>query len=170
MKLDIPKGYRVDLENSDLIDGVIILKSIEPELVNFEELGHICGYAYRDSAGIEGNKTVLVHRAGIDPRVSEVYKPTAEDAISALALGKLLQLRRAAIGDWKVEVNVGMHIIDLTCSICFRSLGKSEVHYPLSFPNKRLAERFRRKYKDLLVEYTRYEGKIDVYISAELES
>ncbi len=93
INIQIPEGYQIDLEKSDLATGQIIFKKVEKKKpLTFEELERIKGY-YIDDNSIILEIDEINDFSGLDINVF----PQKDQCEAVLALSQLLQLHKA----WK---------------------------------------------------------------------
>ena len=149
IKLVIPQGFEVDVEASDLVNGVVAMKEVVIRPAQcFEELDNISGY-YSDNYSII--KKIEDYPADRNNR--NVY-PKREDAEAARALSQLLQLHYAIVGD--AECKESWYAICRDGRIIQSRWFRSGTHLELSFPTKEVAVDFADTHKELLLVATQF--------------
>jgi hypothetical protein len=98
LNIEIPKGYEIDLEKSDLTKGVVAFKKIATQLPKtWEELNEIKGWYCKSNSEVDMARSNYL--------VAE-YKSTfvtQEQAEASIALAQLSQLREVYRQGWKPE-------------------------------------------------------------------
>lgn len=95
LNIEIPKGYKIDQEKSNLAKGKIVFKEIEKELPKtWEELERIKGHYVTENSSIDSEEWITTHS-------SKNLFATREQAEASLALAQLSQLREVYRQGWK---------------------------------------------------------------------
>ena len=139
VKIEVPQGYEIDRQKSTF--EKIIFKKIDNTPKTWKEycrLNHL-----KDSFSPEyGNCSAECFHTG---SYDEFH--TKERAEQFIALGKLLQLRDYWVGDWKINSD-NIYVI-------YKNVIMAVVHnndFPLAFPTREMAKRFKECFKDLIKE------------------
>ena len=139
LKIEIPQGYEIDRQKSTF--EKIIFKKIDNTPKTWKEycrLNHL-----KDSfSPAYGNCSAECFHTG---SYDEFH--TKERAKQFIALGKLLQLRDYWVGDWKINSD-NIYVI-------YKNVIMAVVHnndFPLAFPTREMAKRFKECFKDLIKE------------------
>ena len=139
LKIEIPQGYEIDRQKSTF--EKIVFKKIDNTPKTWKEycrLNHLkdsFSPAYGNCSG------ECFHTGSYD----EFH--TKERAEQFIALGKLLQLRDYWVGDWKKNSD-NIYVI-------YKNVIMAVVHnndFPLAFPTREMAKRFKECFKDLIKE------------------
>ena len=145
IKIEVPEGYEIDMENSTFETIKFKEKSKLP--MSWKELGDITGY-YIDST------SSLKNCYGYSSRGKENLWPTKELAEAALALSQLLQLRDRWNGDWKADYSMsGQYKFVIGTyfnEVCENDLGFSQKCHPLVFKSPDLRHLFFKTFRDLI--------------------
>ena len=139
LKIEIPQGYEIDRQKSTF--EKIVFKKIDNTPKTWKEycrLNHL-----KDSfSPVYGNCSAECFHTG---SYDEFH--TKERAKQFIALGKLLQLRDYWVGDWKINSD-NIYVI-------YKNVIMAVVHnndFPLAFPTREMAKRFKECFKDLIKE------------------
>ena len=146
-KIEIPKGYEIDKENSTFEN--IVFKEVNKSAMSWDELGEIEGYYIHSDSNIS-NRLLL---STVDKDNKNLF-PTLKDAESSLALAQLLQLRKNWIGEWELsQGDYDFCSIDATIhgSLCL--ITKPRYFNELSFPNDLMAKDFLEAHGELIRVY-----------------
>ena len=141
LKINIPKGYEIDRENStfeEIVFKKVDLLSNLPETWE-EYCKRIRGYTSYHSDPTEN----YIHPSNFTGFYNEFL--TKERAKQYVALGRLLQLRDYWVGDWKINSD-NIYVI-------YKNMIMAAVHnndFPLAFPTREMAKRFKECFKDLI--------------------
>ena len=139
LKIEIPQGYEIDRQKSTF--EKIVFKKIPENPKTWEEYCKLTKGSYSNYA----STTNIVNKDRYTGTYNEFT--TKERAEQFIALGKLLQLRDYWVGNWKRNSD-NIYII-------FKNVIMAVVHnndFPLSFPTREMAERFKECFKDLIKE------------------
>ena len=138
VKIEIPQGYEIDRQKSTF--EKIIFKKIPENPKTWE-----------DYCSLMKGKTVhypdyyyIILRS-----FEDAYNmfATEERAKQFIAFGKLLQLRDYWVGDWKRNSD---NIYIIFKNVIIATMNNND--FPLSFPTREMAERFKECFKDLIKE------------------
>lgn len=139
VKIEVPQGYEIDRQKSTF--EKIIFKKIDNTPKTWKEycrLNHL-----KDSfSPVYGNCSGECFHTG---SYDEFH--TKERAEQFIALGMLLQLRDYWVGDWKINSD-NIYVI-------YKNVIMAVVHnndFPLAFPTREMAKRFKECFKDLIKE------------------
>lgn len=147
LNIEIPKGYEIDQENSNLSEGKIVFKQIKKALPKtWEELGNIKGYYLTglcdvtevlDSTPLNKNRNIFA---------------TKELAEASIAMAQLSQLREVYRDGWKPNwgdesqlkyvIRFVDYLID-TNSFC-------GIVFFLSFQSPEIRDEFLNNFRDLI--------------------
>lgn len=95
VSLQLPEGYEIDLEKSDLEQGVIKFREKSSELVkSWEDLEYVAGYKVDLNSEIR-----MFTRVHTDYWNQNIWA-TIEQAEASIAMAMLSQLMKQANGDW----------------------------------------------------------------------
>ena len=138
-----PIGYEIDRQKSTF--EKIVFKKVNPLSKLPKNWEEYCKYA-KDCPSYYGNprKTNI-----FETRFNGFYNEfsTKERVEQYVALGRLLQLRDYWVGDWKRNSD-NIYII-------YKNVIMAAVHnsdFPLTFPTRKMAERFKECFEDLIKE------------------
>lgn len=141
LKIEIPQGYEIDRQKSTF--EKIIFKKITENQKTWEE------YCEQTK-----NRTYYTYSPYNESHVSETAAhgfygefSTKERAEQFIALGKLLQLRDYWVGNWKRNSD---NIYIIFKNVIIATVNNND--FPLSFPTREMAERFKECFKDLIKE------------------
>ena len=144
LKINIPEGYEIDKEKSTFEE--IVFKKVEDPLAKLpktweEYCKQTKGYtSYYGDNSLESYITSLFSGAHNEFSNKERVK-------QYVALGRLIQLRDYWVGDWKRNSD-NIYII-------YKNVIMAAVHnsdFPLTFPTRKMAERFKECFEDLIKE------------------
>ena len=138
LKIEVPQGYEIDRQKSTF--EKIIFKKIPENPKTWE-----------DYCSLMKGKTVhypdyyyIILRSFED--AYNMFE-TEERARQFIAFGKLLQLRDYWVGDWKRNSD---NIYIIFKNVIIATMNNND--FPLSFPTREMAERFKECFKDLIKE------------------
>ena len=138
IKIEVPQGYEIDRQKSTF--EKIVFKKIPENPKTWEEYCSL----------MEG-KTVYHPSCNyiIISGFSDAYNmfATKERARQFIALGQLMQLRDYWVGDWKINSD---NIYIIFKNVIIATMNNND--FPLSFPTREMAERFKECFKDLIKE------------------
>lgn len=143
LKINIPKGYEIDRENSTFEE--IVFKKVEDPFSKLPKTWEkYCkqtkGYTSYYGYSINGN----TYETKFDGFYNEFL--TKERVKQYVALGKLLQLRDYWVKNYS-EFRYAVYGDYLGTTICD---WHDNIHYPLTFPTKEMAEKFIECFGDLI--------------------
>lgn len=157
LTVEIPDGYKVDLDKSDLSTGKIVLMKEDTDAKCFSDLGEISGF-FVDPRSI----IMPVDNITANLQNSNVHV-TMKQAKSALAFAQLTQLHKAVVGDWVPDWDGEDMKSDQLRDIEKFTLSRVSgivtiiVSYrrfaPLAFKTRKQADRFLDSHKDLIKIY-----------------
>ena len=146
LKINIPKGYEIDRENSTFEE--IVFKKVENP---FSKLPKTWEEYCKQTVGCESYFHIRCYPEPciIESSFDGVYCEfsTKERVKQYVALGKLLQLRDYWVGDWKINSD--------SVYIIYRNLIMATLHtndFPLAFPTREMAKEFKNCFEDLIKE------------------
>lgn len=151
LEINIPEGHEIDLEKSNLSQGLVYFKKVEDKYpTKFEDLKTIYGFWIDSSSDLRS--------IGSTPAVSGNRNtfPEEKQALAIRALAQLLQLRQryleiAGYKDWVPDYTDSSIKYIIVCekdkiynstAACFQRT--------ISFPTQRLRDLFLTNFKDLL--------------------
>ncbi len=144
LKIEVPKGYEIDKEKSTF--EKIVFKKVNP----LSELPE----SWEEYCEQTKNRTYYTYSPYNESHVSETAAhgfygefSTKKRAEQFITLGKLLQLRDYWVGDWKGNSD-NIYVI-------YKNVIMAVVHnndFPLAFPTREMAKRFKECFKDLIKE------------------
>lgn len=149
LKINIPEGYEIDKEKSTFEE--IVFKKVEDpfsKLPKTWEEYKSCSRDYASYFFCNPLKSIEISSfSGIYNEFS-----TEERTKQYVALGRLLQLRDYWVGDWKNNSNDLIYVI-YNDEIKNARIGAIYCeNYPLTFPTKEMAEKFKNCFEDLIKE------------------
>lgn len=139
LKIEIPQGYEIDRQKSTF--EKIIFKKIDNTPKTWKEYCRLNHLKDSFSPGYGNCSSECFHTGSYD----EFH--TKERAKQFIAFGKLLQLRDYWVGDWKINSD-NIYVI-------YKNVIMAVVHnndFPLAFPTREMAKRFKECFKDLIKE------------------
>ena len=143
LKINIPKVYEIDKENSTFEE--IVFKKVEDPLAKlpktWEEYCKLTKGSYSNYA----TTTNIVYKDKYTGAYNEFT--TKERAEQFIALGKLLQLRDYWVGDWKRNSD---NIYVIYKNVIMATMPNSD--FPLTFPTREMAKEFKNCFEDLIKE------------------
>ena len=153
LKINIPKGYEIDRENSTFEE--IVFKKVEDPLAKLPKTWEeYC----KQTVGCKS----YFHTRYPEPCIREspsfdgVYCEfsTEERVKQYVALGRLLQLRDYWVGNWKINSSslANTHLIynnGVRKPVVAKMYGEN-FPFPLTFPTKKMAEKFKECFGDLI--------------------
>lgn len=148
IKIDIPQGMIVDVENSDLVNGVIKFKEKPHVQKKWEDFGEVEGW-YIDMGSCVSH---CEHYRSADSNRKTL--PTKSLADAMLALCQLLQWRNKV---WKEDGDWTPYFTENGLKSCiYTNYNKIEVHNfvnanrILAFRTEELRDKFLKDHKDLI--------------------
>lgn len=146
INIEIPKGYEIDLEKSDLTKGVVAFKKIATQLPKtWEELNEIKGWYCKSNSEVDMARSIYL--------VAE-YKSTfvtQEQAEASIALAQLSQLREVYRQGWVpnwVCNKTKWCVVFLDSHIVLERWVST--HHFLSFQTEEIAKEFLYNFRDLI--------------------
>ena len=139
LKIEIPQGYEIDRQKSTF--EKIVFKKIDNTPKTWKEYCRLNHLKDSFSPGYGNCSSECFHTGSYD----EFH--TKERAKQFIAFGKLLQLRDYWVGDWKINSD-NIYVI-------YKNVIMAVVHnndFPLAFPTREMAKRFKECFKDLIKE------------------
>lgn len=144
VKIEGPQGYEIDKEKSTF--EKIVFKKVNP----LSELPE----GWEEYCEQTKNRTYYTYSPYNESHVNETAAhgfygefSTKERAEQFIALGKLLQLRDYWVGNWKRNSD---NIYIIFKNVIIATVNNND--FPLSFPTREMAERFKECFKDLIKE------------------
>lgn len=140
LKIEIPQGYEIDKEKSTF--EKIIFKKIPENPKTWEDYCKLTKGSYSNYANATTN---IVYKDRHTGAYNEFT--TKERAKQFIAFGKLLQLHDYWVGDWKINSD-NIYVI-------YKNVIMVVIHnndFPLAFPTREMAKRFKECFKDLIKE------------------
>lgn len=149
LEIEIPAGHEIDLEKSNLKEGLIVFKKIENKLPKtWKELEKLEGFF------VSYNSKIISHLDITGDNNKNIYK-TEEQAQASIALAQLSQLREVYRKGWEpnwanttepkycivIENNNNTTIYNFYYFNCF-----------LSFQTREIAGEFLNNFKDLIIQ------------------
>ena len=134
-----PIGYEIDRQKSTF--EKIVFKKIDNTPKTWKEYCRLNHLKDSFSPGYGNCSSECFHTGSYD----EFH--TKERAKQFIAFGKLLQLRDYWVGDWKINSD-NIYVI-------YKNVIIAVVHnndFPLAFPTREMAKRFKECFKDLIKE------------------
>lgn len=151
VRLRPSEGFVVDVENSNISKGIIKYKKVEPKLpMSMEDLGDkITGWFITD-----GNRVVNACHKMNNVHHNQNIWPSREWAESVQAQCKLVRLRDAWNGEWKIDLSKlddrkYINLVNNNIEIGFPHRNNTF----LCFENDSLARQFLETFKDLIEIY-----------------
>jgi hypothetical protein len=134
----IPEGYEIDLEKSELTNGYVAFRKKEINLPKtWDDVKNISGYFVGDTCNVESDK-------GQPNSTNKNVFCTYEQAKASLALAQLSQFRAIYRQGWKPDWNDDKST--KWCVIFHRNKVKVDIwyttHHFLSFQSKEIAQEF----------------------------
>ena len=138
VKIEIPQGYEIDRQKSTF--EKIIFKKIPENPKTWEDY---CSLMKGKTVNYPDYYYIILRS------FEDAYNmfATEERAKQFIAFGKLLQLRDYWVGDWKRNSD---NIYIIFKNVIIATMNNND--FPLSFPTKEMAERFKECFKDLIKE------------------
>ena len=138
VKIEIPQGYEIDRQKSTF--EKIIFKKIPENPKTWEEY---CSLMKGKTIHYPDYYYIILRS------FEDAYNmfTTEERAKQFIAFGKLLQLRDYWVGDWKRNSD---NIYIIFKNVIIATMNNND--FPLSFPTREMAERFKECFKDLIKE------------------
>ena len=148
LNITAPEGYEIDLENSDLEQGVIKFKEKNSGLVmSWGDLGFTSGYFVDTDSDVQ-------YSDEIDTEM-EYYRntwATKEQAEASIAMAMLSQLMKQANGDWKpdwADEHETKYIIFRQGNTLMRQFYYTRSHF-LAFKSQEIRDEFLELHRDLI--------------------
>jgi len=147
LKIEIPKGYEIDVEKTNITDGSIVFKEIKKELPkSWEELGKLSGCYVGVNAEL-----VQLTCPSIARSENRIIFATEEQAKASVALAQLSQLREVYRQGWKPNWSDGQP----KYCIEFQNNGVRinlwyNLNYFLSFQSQEIASQFLENFSELI--------------------
>lgn len=148
IKIEVPKGYQIDLEKSDLSAGIVKFKKIKRKKLpkSWEEVKEIKGYYINDISRIS-----YINKRYPTERDKNIFK-TDKQAEAAIALAQLSIVRDIYRQGWEPDWNdrnqfkygIRLRYEDFVPFSCFE--------HPefLVFQSERIRDSFFNNFKDLI--------------------
>ena len=143
LKINIPEGYEIDKEKSTFEE--IVFKKVEDPLAKLPKTWEEYCKQTKNSPSYYWNNCCKTNV------VTSVFTgfynefSTEERVKQYAALGRLLQLRDYWVGEWKRNSD---NIYVIYKNVIIVAIPNSD--FPLSFPTREMAERFKECFKDLI--------------------
>ena len=146
LNIEIPSGYEIDLEQSNLTEGKVVFKEAKKQLPKtWEELGKVKGFFVNSNSHIASCDTFT------ELNVRNTF-PTRELAEASIAMAQLSQLREVYRQGWKPnwnDINKKKYCIQycanrITTNSCFYT------HEFLSFQSPEIRDEFLNNFRDLI--------------------
>lgn len=148
LKINIPEGYEIDRENSTFEE--IVFKKVEDPFSNLPKTWEeYCNQA-KDYVSYFWSNPDSITKSCFEGYYDEFM--TKERLKQYVALGRLLQLRDYWTNNWKSDEHSFIVYTARTHSNSIRVGMSSGTNYPLAFPTKQMAEKFKDCFNDLLIE------------------
>lgn len=145
LKIEIPQGYEIDRQKSTF--EKIVFKKIPENPKTWEDYCKLTKGSHSNYANATTNMVYKDRHTGAYNEFT-----TKERAEQFVALGKLLQLRDYWVGNWKNNSNDLIYVI-YNDEIKIDRIGAVYCeNYPLTFPTKEMAEKFKNCFEDLIKE------------------
>ena len=138
VKIEVPQGYEIDHQKSTF--EKIIFKKIPENPKTWEEY---CSLMKGKTIHYPDYYYIILRS------FEDAYNmfATEERAKQFIAFGKLLQLHDYWVGDWKRNSD---NIYIIFKNVIIATMNNND--FPLSFPTREMAERFKEYFKDLIKE------------------
>ena len=138
IKIEVPQGYEIDHQKSTF--EKIIFKKIPENPKTWEEY---CSLMEGKTIHYPDYYYIILRS------FEDAYNmfATEERAKQFIAFGKLLQLHDYWVGDWKRNSD---NIYIIFKNVIIATMNNND--FPLSFPTREMAERFKEYFKDLIKE------------------
>ena len=138
VKIEIPQGYEIDRQKSTF--EKIVFKKIPENPKTWEDY---CSLMKGKTVNYPDYYYIILRS------FEDAYNmfATEERAKQFIAFGKLLQLRDYWVGDWKRNSD---NIYIIFKNVIIATMNNND--FPLSFPTREMAERFKECFKDLIKE------------------
>lgn len=148
LKINIPKGYKIDREKSTFEH--IIFKKIDPlaklpktwKEYRMYKIGDTSYYYNDHFKSITASKFLGLYNEFSTIKRAEQYA----------ALGKLLQLRDYWTNNWESDKRSFIIYVAKFETLTFRVATAIGTNYTLTFPTEQMAEEFIKCFKDLLIK------------------
>lgn len=151
LKINIPKGYEIDRENSTFEE--IVFKKVEDPFSKLPKTWEEYKSCSRDDASyFFCNPLKSIETSSFSGIYNEFS--TEERTKQYVAFGKLIQLRDYWINNWKNDSNDSVAVIHNFEGeiVNINAYKKRDLNYPLIFPTKKMAQKFIECFKDLINE------------------
>lgn len=151
LEINIPEGHEIDLERSNLSQGLVYFKKVEDNYpITFEDLKSISGYFVTSNSDITPVDIISTKECN-----KNVF-PEERQAEAVLALSQLLQLRQryleiAGFKDWVADYTSVSIKYTIECQkniVC--NSNAAAIQRIISFPTSKLRNLFLTNFKDLL--------------------
>ena len=138
VNIEIPQGYEIDRQKSTF--EKIVFKKIPENPKTWEDY---CSLMKGKTVNYPDYYYIILRS------FEDAYNmfATEERAKQFIAFGKLLQLRDYWVGDWKRNSD---NIYIIFKNVIIATMNNND--FPLSFPTREMAERFKECFKDLIKE------------------
>lgn len=151
LKINIPEGYEIDRENSTFEE--IVFKKVEDPLAKLPKTWEEYCKQTKDCESYFHTRypePCIRKSSSFDGVYCEFS--TEERVKQYVALGRLIQLRDYWTNNWKSDGN-SFIVYTARFKPQLIQVGMSmSTNYPLTFPTKQMAERFKDCFNDLLIE------------------
>lgn len=148
--IDIPLGFEIDQDNSDLLKGVVKFKPIKKGLpTKWEDLENVLGYYVESDCSIQE----VTFNPGQAAKEDRNVWPTKELAEASLALCQLIRLRDIYNDGWQDSSSgnvekYSIHVYKEEITISWHSFTQKV----LSFKDMETADLFLENFKDLILQ------------------
>jgi hypothetical protein len=147
-KIQIPEGHEIDLEKSDLGQGIVTFKKAVSKLpMSWDGIHDLSGYFVSNLSGIR-------HHPVSNPVFQSANRnvfPSKEEAEACLALAQLCQLRDRWNKGWKPDwIYPKVKFMIRACLNELEVVRSQDVKRVMAFKNKKLAREFLLTFKELL--------------------
>ena len=138
LKIEVPQGYEIDRQKSTF--EKIVFKKIPENPKTWEEY---CTLMKEKTMYYTNCNNIIV--SGFSDAHDKFA--TKERAKQFIAFGKLLQLHDYWVSDWKINSD---NIYVIFKNVIIAAMNNND--FPLSFPTREMAKRFKECFKDLIKE------------------
>lgn len=148
LKINIPEGYEIDKEKSTFEE--IVFKKIEDPLAKLPKTWEEYCKQTKDYVSYFWSNPDSIIKSGFEGYYNEFL--TKERLKQYVALGGLLQLRDYWVDDWKrnsssLANTYTIYNNEVRNTVIAKMSGES---FPLTFPTKEMAEKFKECFGDLI--------------------
>ena len=145
LKINIPEGYEIDRENSTFEE--IVFKKVEDPFAKLPKTWEEYCKQIKDCESYFHTRypEPCIIESSFDGSYNEFM--TEERVRQYVALGKLLQLRDYWVSNWKITSD--------NTYVIYKNMIMTTVHnsdFPLTFPTRKMAEKFKNCFEDLIKE------------------